>query len=72
MNAPNPQTLVEIPYTLNTGEKLVNETFGPDDISRRKTGALDMRPMPMENGRPLAASFTLEKTASCLSITKPR
>ncbi len=61
MNAPNPQTLVEIPYTPNTGEKLINETFGPGDISRRKTGALDMRPMPMENGRPLAATFTLEK-----------
>jgi len=61
MNAPNPQTLVEIPYTLNTGEKLINETFGPGDISRRKTGSLDMRPMPMENGRPIADTFKLEE-----------
>ncbi len=64
MNAPHvqtAQTLVDIPYTANTGEKLINETFGPGDISRRKTGALDMRPMPIENGRPLAATFTLEK-----------
>jgi hypothetical protein len=67
MNAPHApqetaaQTRVEIPYTRNTGEKLVNETFGEGDISRRKTGALDMRTMPMENGRPMAASFKLEK-----------
>lgn len=64
MNAPLAQsarTLVEIPYTLNTGEKLVNETFGPGDISRRKTGAADPRLMPMENGRPMAASFRLEE-----------
>jgi hypothetical protein len=63
MNAPlRPgQTLVEIPYTLNNGQKLVNETFGSDNISRRREGTLDPRPMPMENGRPLAAVFTLEK-----------
>lgn len=61
MNAPDGQTLVEIPYTPNNGEKRINETFGPGDISRRKTGALDMRPMPVENGRPLAATFKLEK-----------
>lgn len=61
MNAPNPQMLVEIPYTLNNGEKLVNETFGPDNLGRRREGTLDPRPMPMENGRPIAASFTLEE-----------
>ena len=61
MNAPDGQTLVEIPYTPNNGEKRINETFGPGDISRRKTGVLDMRPMPVENGRPLAATFKLEK-----------
>ena len=61
MNAPNPQLLVEIPYTLNNGEKLINETFGPGDISRRKSGSLDPRPVPMENGRPIAASFKLEE-----------
>ena len=51
---------VEIPYTVDTGEKLVNETFGPGNISRRKTGALDPRRMDIENGRPLAKTFTLE------------
>ena len=64
MNAPHvptAQTLVEIPYTANTGEKLVNETFGPGDISRRREGTIESRPMLMENGRPLAATFKLEK-----------
>lgn len=61
MNAPNPQLLVEIPYTLNNGEKLVNETYGPNNLDRRREGTLDPRPMPMENGRLLAASFKLEE-----------
>lgn len=64
MNAPHVptvQTLVEIPYTRNSGEILINETFGPGDISRRRSGTLEPRPMPMENGRPLAATFKLEK-----------
>jgi len=63
MNAPRvltAQTLVEIPYTANTGEKLVNETFGPGNLSRRREGTIESRPMPMENGRPMAASFKLE------------
>jgi hypothetical protein len=61
MNAPNPQMLVEIPYTLNNGQKLVNETFGSDDLSRRREGTLDPRPMSLENGRPIADSFKLEE-----------
>ena len=65
MNAPHEQiaqTLIEIPYTLNSGEKLVNETFGPGDLSRRRQGQIESRPMPMENGRPLAATFKLEES----------
>lgn len=62
MNAPHPQTLVEIPYTLNNGEKLVNETFGVGNLERRKEGSLDPRTMPMENGRPIADTFKLEES----------
>ncbi len=60
MNAPNAQMFVEIPYTVDTGEKLVNETFGPDDISRRRTGVIDSRRMPMADGRLHASEFSLE------------
>jgi hypothetical protein len=47
-----------IPYTLDTGEKLVNETFGPNNIHRRKTGTTDSRSMMVRNGR--LHDFTLE------------
>jgi hypothetical protein len=49
-----------IPYTVDTGEKLVNETFGPNNIHRRKTGAHELREMTVRNGRPLARELTLD------------
>jgi hypothetical protein len=56
----------EIPYTLETGEKLVNETFGPNNIRRRKTGSQDMRPMPIRNGREYAQEFSVERSGFVL------
>ena len=64
MNAPLSQMLVEIPYTLNNGEKLVNETFEHGNLGRRKQGTADPHMMPMMNGRPIAASFTLKDAGS--------
>jgi hypothetical protein len=52
---------VDIPYTVDTGEKLVNETFGPNNIRRRRTGADDLRKMTVRNGRLLAGQLSLEK-----------
>ncbi len=51
----------DIPYTLDTGEKLVNETFGPNNIHRRHIGTLDPRPMQIEDGRAHGGPFTLDK-----------
>ena len=34
----NQDRSVDIPYIVDTGEKLVNETFGPNNIRRRRTG----------------------------------
>jgi hypothetical protein len=59
--APAATITTEIPYTLDTGEKLVNETFGPNNIRRRRTGTLDSRPMTIHNGRPLADTFSLDR-----------
>ena len=56
----------EIPYTLETGEKLVNETFGPNNIRRRKTGAQDMRSMAVHDGREAASELSLERTGFVL------
>jgi hypothetical protein len=50
----------QIPYTLDNGETLVNETFGPNNIRRRRSGTVDWRAMPVRDGRPLAHTFTLE------------
>jgi hypothetical protein len=41
----------QIPYTLDTGEVPVNETFGPNNIQRRRTGVQDMRAVPILDGR---------------------
>lgn len=51
----------EIPYTPDTGEKLVNETFGPNNIHRRRTGPMELRMMSIQNGRPLANQFSLDR-----------
>ena len=52
---------VEIPYTVETGENLVNETFGPNNIRRRKTGTNDLQKMTVRNGRLLADRLSLEE-----------
>jgi hypothetical protein len=52
---------VGIPYTVDTGEKLVNETFGPNNIRRRKTGAHELIPMAVRNGRLPANKTSLEE-----------
>lgn len=41
----------EIIYTRDTGEKLVNETFGPNNIHRKTTGAEDRRRVEIGDGR---------------------
>lgn len=51
----------EIPYVVNTGEKLVNETFGPNNIRRRRTGLQTGQPMTIRDGRPLASGFSLDR-----------
>ena len=50
-----------IPYTVNTGDTLVNETFGPNNIRRRRTGKHELRPMPIRDGRALASGLSLDE-----------
>jgi hypothetical protein len=49
----------EIVYTRDTGEKLVNETFGPNNIRRRTTGAEDRQTVEIRDGR-AAGGLTLD------------
>src|SRR3954464_13626132 len=41
----------EITYTRETGEKLVNETFGPNNIRRRTSGSEESHRVEIANGR---------------------
>jgi hypothetical protein len=52
---------VGIPYTVETSEKLVNETFGPNNIRRRKTGTHELKQMPVHNGRLFADQLSLDE-----------
>jgi hypothetical protein len=51
----------EIPYTVDTGEKLVNETFGPNNIRRRTSGSERQHPMEIRDGRPARKEFSLDE-----------
>jgi len=51
----------ELVYAIDTGEKPVNETFGPNNIRRRNTGQKERRAVEIRNGRPLAGRFSLEE-----------
>ena len=51
----------ELSYAIDTGEKPVNETFGPGNIRRRTTGASERRAVEIRNGRPLAGRFSLDE-----------
>jgi hypothetical protein len=51
----------EIPYTIATDEKLVNESFGPKNIYGRRTGTVELKPMIVQNGRRFADALSLEK-----------
>jgi hypothetical protein len=48
-----------IPYTVDTGEKLVNETFGPNNIHRKTSGAQELHPMEVRDGR--LGKFSLDE-----------
>jgi hypothetical protein len=50
-----------IPYTAATGEKLVNETFGPNNIHRRSSGAEESHEVEVRDGRALAHNFKLDE-----------
>jgi hypothetical protein len=55
------EVTADIPYTVDTGEKIVNETFGPNNIRRRKTGTQELKPMAVRNGRLLRDRLSLEE-----------
>ena len=55
----------EIRYTADTGETLVNETFGPNNIHRRTSGSDDARLVEIRDGR--AENLSLEANGFVLA-----
>jgi len=51
----------DLTYTVDTGEKPVNETFGPGNIRRKTTGTVELHPVRIRDGRPLARQFNFER-----------
>ena len=56
----------DIPYVVNTGEKLINETFGPNNIRRRRTGSQELKRVNIHNGRLHPGHFSLDETGFVL------
>ena len=56
----------EIWYTVDTGEKLVNETFGPNNIRRRSSGAQEAKKVTIGDGRALAGELSLDRNGFVL------
>ena len=55
-----------ITYTVNTGDKLINETFGVGNIDRLNTGTYEERPMPIADAR--AASGLSLDSSGCMLV----
>ncbi|HEX6004134.1 MAG TPA: CmcJ/NvfI family oxidoreductase [Burkholderiales bacterium] len=56
----------DIPYTADTGEALVNETFGPNNIRRRSSGTIEWRRVEMRDARVISGKLTLERNGFVL------
>src|SRR4051812_17335453 len=56
----------ELNYTIDTGVKPVNETYGPGELQRRDTGTVDPRQVRVRNGRPLAGQLALDRSGFVL------
>jgi hypothetical protein len=61
-----PPITAEITYTVDSGEKLVNETFGPNNIRRKTTGTYERRRMSIRDARPLADRLSLDENGFVL------
>jgi hypothetical protein len=56
----------EITFSIDTGEKPVNETFESGQIIRRRTGATERRRVSIHDARPLAGELSLDRNGFVL------
>jgi hypothetical protein len=55
------EATIGIPYTVDNGEKLLNESFGPNNIRRRNLGTQELKQVAVENGRLLRDRLSLDE-----------
>jgi hypothetical protein len=56
----------EVNYSIDTGVKPLDESYGPGNVHSRKLGALDPRPVRIRNARRLAGQLALERNGFVL------
>ena len=50
-----------ITYALDSGEKFVNESYGPNNIRRRTSGSYEERRVQIRDARPLRAELSIDR-----------
>lgn len=55
------EVTADLAYSIDTGVKPVNETYGPGDLLRRDTGAVEQRTMRIRNGRPRVGELDFDR-----------
>ena len=60
------EVTAELNYSIDTGVKPLDESYGPGNVHSRKLGALDPRRVRIRNGRPLAGQLALERNGFVL------
>lgn len=56
----------ELNYSVDTGVKPLDESYGPGNVHSRKLGAIDPRRVRIRNGRPLAGQLALSRNGFVL------
>jgi hypothetical protein len=56
----------ELNYSVDTGVKPLNESYGPGNVLSRNIGAMETRSVRVRNGRPLTGQFALEENGFVL------
>ncbi len=56
----------ELTYTVDTGEKPVNESYGPGNIYQRTSGTYERKAVTIRDARPMAGRLSLERNGFVL------
>jgi hypothetical protein len=60
------EVTAELTYSVDTGVKPVNETYGPGHLMRRASGTLEKRSVRIRNGRSIAGELSFDRSGFVL------